>query len=475
MRGHVYKRGRTWTVVYDLGEQPRSRCGDCGWKAWQPAVERRCPVCGGDVTGRRERRQRSVSGFRDRASAEDHLALRLSELARGGMVMPSDVTVGEYLQRWLEVQRSQLEPVTWVNYRRRIARYFEPTLGAIGLQALRAQHLNELYADLKARGGAKGQPLSVATVRRLHAVLHKALNDAAKEDLVAYNVASKATLPKRDIHLDAPRKGAVASWTAEELRRFLRLVAGHRFEAAFVLAASTGMRRGELAGLTWGDVDLDAQTLHVRYAIGVAEGRIYHKLTKTNRPRTISIDARTVTALRTQRRVQAAQRLAWPGEWLDEWDLVFTREDGSPLNPMQLSDAFRKLVPSPDLPRIRLHDLRHTHATLLLQAGVPVKVVADRLGHADVSMTLNVYAHVLPAMDSHARHLRRARLRRARCPLTSSPPTTSSAQRRRPRPHRHRPRLHQAPERSELARAPDPPPFPPRSHSQSCTRVRVDA
>ena len=387
MRGHVYKRGETWTVVWDLGKQPRTRCDGCGWSAWEPVPRRACPGCDGPVASRRERRQRSKGGFADRGSAEDHLALRLAEHARGGLVMPSDVTVGEYLARWLEVQRSQLEPSTWTSYRRRIARYLEPSLGELRLQELRVQHLNELYAQLKARGGAQGQPLSVASVRRLHGVLHKALNDAAKQDVVAHNVASRATLPKREVHLDAPARGHVAAWTSEELRTFLTLIEGHRFESAFVLAASTGMRRGEVAGLLWDDVDLDAQTLHVRHGLGVADGRLYHKLTKTNRPRSISIDVRTAAALRTQRRVQAEQRLAAGAAWADELGLAFTRDDGRPLHPMHLTDAFRKLVPAPGLPRIRLHDLRHTHATLLLQAGVPVKVVADRLGHADVSMT----------------------------------------------------------------------------------------
>jgi integrase len=398
----VYKRGATWTVVYDAGEQPRARCGACGWKAWGIATRGRCPECRGEVEVARERRQRSKGGFGSQSAAEDFLALRLAEVARGGLVMPSDITVGEYLQRWMEVQESQLEPVTWINYGRRIARYFDPQLGGIPLQALRVQQINELYADLKARGGAHGQPLSVSTVRRLHAVLHKALNDAARQDLVAYNVASKATLPKRDVHLDSPTVRRFQAWNAQELRRFLTLIEGHGFEPAYILAANTGMRRGEVAGLTWGDVDLDNATIYVRHALGYVKRRAYHKFPKTNRPRTISIDPMTVAALRARRREQAAHRLAWPGEWDNVWDLVFTREDGRWINPMQFTDKFRKVVAASDLPRITLHDLRHTHATLLLQAGVPVKVVADRLGHADISMTLNTYAHVLPAMDQHA-------------------------------------------------------------------------
>ncbi|MDP8930709.1 MAG: site-specific integrase [Actinomycetota bacterium] len=402
MRGHVYKRGETWTAVFDVGEQPRTRCASCDWKRWGVSARSRCPECREPVEVPRERRQRSKGGFPSKAAAEDHLALRLAEIARGAHVMPNDITVGEYLSRWLEVQRSQLEPTTWVNYRRRIARYFEPALGGIPLQALRVQHLNALYAEIKERGGAKGQPLSVATVRRLHAVLHKALNDAAKQDLVAYNVASKATLPKRDIHLDEPNDKRFKAWNADELRAFLALIEGHPLESAFVLAANTGMRRGELAGLIWEDVDLDGRQLYVRHALGYVNKRAYLKAPKTNRPRTISIDAGTVAVLRARRRAQAVDKLAWPGEWANEWGLVFTREDGRWINPMQYTDKFRKLVEASDLPRITLHDLRHTHATLMLQAGVPVKVVADRLGHADISMTLNTYAHVLPAMDEQA-------------------------------------------------------------------------
>ncbi len=402
MRGHVHKRGRTWTVVFDLGEQPRMRCANCGWKAWGASLRSRCPDCGGTVEAPHERRQRSKGGFPTKAAAEDYLAQSIAEVVRGTLVMPANTTIGEYLQQWLEIQRTQLEPTTWINYRRRIARYFQPRLGNIPLQALRVQHLNALYAELKERGGAKGQPLAVATVRRLHAVLHKALKDAARQDLVAYNVASKATLPKRDLHLDHGVEKRFRAWNAKELRTFLKLVEGHPLEAAFLLAANTGMRRGELLGLTWEDVDLEGRSFYVRHALACVEKRAYLKATKTNRPRTISIDARTVAALRARRREQTAQRLAWPGPWGNDWDLVFTRADGRYVNPLQLTDAFRKTLATSDLPRIRLHDLRHTHATLMLQAGVPVKVVADRLGHADITMTLNTYSHVLPAMDQRA-------------------------------------------------------------------------
>ncbi len=129
MRGHVYKRGRTWTVVFDLGEQPRMRCAACGWKNWGASLRSRCPDCGGGVEARRERRQRSKGGFPTKAAAEDHLAQSIAEVTHGTLVLPANTTVAEYLQQWLEIQRSQLEPTTWINYRRRIARYFQPHLG----------------------------------------------------------------------------------------------------------------------------------------------------------------------------------------------------------------------------------------------------------------------------------------------------------------------------------------------------------
>jgi integrase len=179
------------------------------------------------------------------------------------------------------------------------------------------------------------------------------------------------------------------TWTAPELRRFLSHVQGERLYALWLLAATTGMRRGELLALKWPDVDLAAAR------VSVAESK-----TAAGR-RSVALDPATVTALKAWRRQQAAERLAWGAGWLN-LGLTFTREDGSALNPVWVNVTFTKRQRTIGLPRIRFHDLRHTHATIALQAGVHAKVMQERLGHASISITLDLYSHVIPAMQEDA-------------------------------------------------------------------------
>ena len=167
----------------------------------------------------------------------------------------------------------------------------------------------------------------------------------------------------------------------------------------YVLALNTDLRRGELLGLRWADVDVAGQRLHVRNNRVRIEGGTTQGTPKSGKTRSFKLDPMTLELLRDLRRCQAEQRLAWPGEWGNGDDLVFTHEDGRPLAPDHVTKRSRALVDGLDLPAIRLHDTRHTFATLSLQAGVPVKVVSERLGHATVAFTLDVYGHVLPADD----------------------------------------------------------------------------
>jgi integrase len=192
------------------------------------------------------------------------------------------------------------------------------------------------------------------------------------------------------------------SWTAAELRAFLEHVEGDRLAAVWMVAASTGMRRGEVLGLRWADVDLDLARVAVRQTLVLAGRQVVTSEPKTSRGRrSIALDPRTVAALKAWRAAQKAERLAWGPSWTDT-GLVFTREDGTPIHPEWLSDAFEWRVRTAGLPRIRLHDLRHTHASLGLAAGVPVKVMSERLGHATSSFTADVYQHVTPALEEQA-------------------------------------------------------------------------
>jgi integrase len=196
-------------------------------------------------------------------------------------------------------------------------------------------------------------------------------------------------------------EGEIKAWDAEELQIFLRHVRTDWWYPFMRLAAMTGMRRGEVLGLRWSDLDFDRGSLAVRQAIVAAGYDTYLDTPKSHRPRTIDLDPKTMKALRRRRKEQLEDRLASGDSYLGS-DLVFTKADGSLVHPDTFTQAFDRKVEQTGLRRITLHGLRHTHATLLLKAGVPVQVVSQRLGHSDPGFTLRLYGHVLPSMQADA-------------------------------------------------------------------------
>jgi integrase len=215
---------------------------------------------------------------------------------------------------------------------------------------------------------------------------------------VPKNVASLADPPKQRQSGSREMK----TWTPEELRVFLGAMAGHRLKAAYLLAATTGMRRGEVLGVRWSDLDVARRRLAVRQTVTSVNYRIEFGTPKTARSRrSIALDSGTVTALLQHRARQAVEREAVSWRYQDN-DLIFAKLDGSPIHPDYFSQCFDRTVAKLDVPRIRLHDLRHTHATLGLAAGIPPKVMSDRLGHATVAFTLDIYTHAIPQMESDA-------------------------------------------------------------------------
>ena len=259
-----------------------------------------------------------------------------------------------------------------------------------------SQPPERLYRELLDGGGRNGRALSRSTVDSVHAVLRKAFNDAMlNEQIIESNPVLRAKRPRKD------RVEVAPMWGAADLGRFLGYAKRHRLFAFFHLAAFTGARRGELLNLAWSDVDLDARSVRIRGSASVVEGRRIVGTTKGGRSRLVSIDASTVRVLQAHRARQAEERLVIESDWPDS-DLVFRTAFGEPVFPDTPSQLLPKLIdqynathPAGPLPRIRLHDLRHVHATTLLLAGEPVHVVAARLGHADPSVTLRVYAHVI--------------------------------------------------------------------------------
>lgn len=315
-------------------------------------------------------------------------------------IEPSRMTLADYLRdEWLPAMRGEVRPSTLDSYRRNIELHVVPRLGRTALQKLTPADLTRHYAHLLAEGRRDGEGgLSLKTVRNIHQVLRKAFEDAARLGYLARNPTASANAPKPSAAIGRE----MVVWNADELRRFLAQQQDHRLYALFFLAAHTGMRRGEVLGLRWRDVDLANARVAVRRSIISVAYKVQISDAKTERSRrVIDLDARTVETLRAHRAVQAIERKEI-GACHAGSDLVFCRPDGTPLHPDIFRQTFRRRVARAGVPKIRFHDLRHTHASLLMQAGVPAKVVSERLGHATVGFTMQIYAHVMPGMQADA-------------------------------------------------------------------------
>lgn len=353
-----------------------------------------------DPTTGKERRRWHPGGPRKR-DAERLVNELVKRKDDGTYRGPDRLSLGEYLtDRWLPGQKSQLRASTFDSYRRNIDLHVLPRIGGIALQKLVPEDLDGLYAALATEGRRDGKVggLSPKSIRLVHLILHKALSDARRKETVTRNVAELSDPPK----LRAARRQEIKVWSAEQLHTFLDLCADHRLHPAWFVASHTGMRRGEVLGLRWADVDLNGRRLSVSQAvILVAYELVVSDIKTDNGRRTIDLDERTVGVLRAWRKRQLEERLL-VGAGYGDRDLVFARPDGAPTNPDLFSQSFDRFVARSALPRIRLHDLRHTHASILLKAGVPVKVVSERLGHASPAFTITVYQHVLPGMQADA-------------------------------------------------------------------------
>lgn len=379
MQGHIHRRvhttndGRTTTTWYVVVDRERDKNG--------------------------KRRQKWHGGFATRKEAEAARAKIVNDINTGDYISATTTTVETYLRNtWLPTVRARLKSSTWDSYSRNLELHVYPPLGTVALQRLTGASLNALYAELLLSGRRNGPGgLSARSVRYIHTILHKAFSDALDTQLIRYNPAERAKPPK-------PEKSTgneLRFWQPHELRRYLASVRGTRLYAAWHLSAMTGMRRGEVLGLRWKDVDLDRARLSVRHTIISVAYEMKESTPKTHRPRVIDLDPATVEVLRGHQASQAEEQAA-RGAGCTSQDLVFARENGTPIHPERFSQLFDLEVKRSGLPRIRLHDLRHTHATIALRAGVPVKVISERLGHESPAFTLRQYAHVMPGMQAEA-------------------------------------------------------------------------
>ena len=363
MAGNITKRGENrWQVKVFLGRDPDS--------------------------GKQKFHNKTINGTKKDAQA--YLNKVLYERDRGVWVEPSTMLVGDYLDRWVaEVDTSRSKTREYNNWV--IGKYIKPAIGGIQLGRLSAFDIQGLYNSLTNRG------LAAASVRRFHNLLSSALRTAQRMGFAAKN-------PAADVILPTVKKIKMKVLDAEQARRFLTAARQDRYAVLWALALETGMRPEEYLGLTWSDLDLREGVIMLQRVLHwLKDGSWRFEPPKTDSGcRRIRLSASLITLLVSHRQAQNAERQAMGADWLD-FDFVFPAVNGAPFRRENLTKRhFKPLLHAAGLPDIRLYDLRHTSATLLLLEGVHVKIVSERLGHADVTLTLNTYSHVLPDMQRDA-------------------------------------------------------------------------
>jgi len=355
------------------------------------------------VTVDGKRRQISRGPFDRKKDAEAWLRAELQLAREGRPTIPHRQTVGDLLDEWLAVVSHRLAPSTLAEYQRIVEHRLRPQLGATKLADLRPAHIARAFDALRQPGGNRrgkaSKGLSETTLMHTHAVLRTALAWAVKQRMISTNPAEDVDRPKR-------QRGEMLIWSAEELGKFLAHCQSDRLYPLIRLAAFTGMRRSELLGLVWTDVDLSRSTVSIRRTrTRIGYEMVDRATTKSAASaRLVDLDAETVTVLADWRKAQAAERELW-GSAYEDTAHVFTREDGTPVHADHLAQRFERLVKAAGVPAIRFHDLRHTHASLLLAAGVPVLDVSRRIGHASAAVTLTVYARLMPGQGQRAASL----------------------------------------------------------------------
>lgn len=350
-------------------------------------------------TGKRRQQMHTFRGTRK--EAEKRLRDLCSSLDEGSYVEPTKMTLGAWLTEWLQSSvKPRVRTATYVRYEGIIDKaLLKASIAGLPLQKIRPSHLEAYYAEASKK-------LSASTLTLHHAILHRALRKAVRDRLIASNPARDLEGKPRRSH----SKGENARqhcWSVAEAQRFLTAAknAGEQAAAFYSLALDSGMRKGELCGLQWNDVDLEAGKVRVIQQLvtpKLKDGVPEYGPTKTGRVRTLTVSPETIALLRSYRKAQREQMMAHRDTWKD-FGLVFTRELGQPLLMNNLGQReYARLIEAAGIKAIKFHGLRHTCATLLLQGGVPVHVVSERLGHSKVSMTMEVYAHVLPDMQRDA-------------------------------------------------------------------------
>jgi len=371
MRGHITKRSKdSYSIVLDVGTDP--------------------------ITGKRKQQRVSVKGTKK--NAEKRLSELLHQLDDGIFVKPGKSTLSEFLERWLkEYAWPNLSPRTAEGYEYIIRRHLIPALGNIPLTQIKPEHLQKYYSEKLSAGRCDGNGgLSARTVRHHHITLHTALESAVKWGVLVRNPADAVTPPRcqqTEMHV----------LDEAGIHTLLEAAKDAPYYALFYMALYTGMRRSELLALRWSDVDLMLCEVSVTRTLHhLIDGTFVYRPPKTAKSRRlVALSPSTALVLKEHKEKQETEHILM-GVPLKDSDLVFSHADGQPFLPNTVTHSWEKLVKRLSLGHIRLHDARHTHASLMLKQGVHPKIVQERLGHSSITVTFDTYSHVAPGLQEAA-------------------------------------------------------------------------
>jgi integrase len=366
MKGSVYKRGNTYSVDCKLYKDKNNK-----WVRLQKG------------------------GFRTKREANMFLAEELSKVNRGEIAEYENMLVGDFLKLWLDQYcKHNLKSSTYANRKNLIESRIIPKIGELHVEELKPIHFSKFYNELHEQG------YSSDYIHTMHSVLRTAFRYAVKWEITSKYMMENVDAPKLN------KTKQIQTWTLEQASKFLKFtekIENDYRHIIYVLAIFTGMRKGEILGLRWSDVDFDNNKLQVVQTVykPLKSAPTIQSTKTAGSMRSVSIPENVVQELKTHKRKQLEIRLKFGNAYKNN-DLVCPRIDGSPMDPRAVNEHFTECIKKSKLPKIRFHDLRHTHATIMLKLGEHPKVVSERLGHKDVNITLNTYSHVLPNMQEDA-------------------------------------------------------------------------
>lgn len=358
MKGYVRKRGNKWSFTVDIGKDPR--------------------------TGKRK--QKTQSGFKTKKEAQSALAELMNNVDKGVYIEPTKRKFKEFAMHFLEnIYVNKVKASTYERTESLLRTQILPWFQEVELEKIDQFLIHDFYKEKKEEG------LSSSYIQRMHEVLRRLLKVAYKWELIPKDIASLVEAPRLE-------KKEMNVWSVDQVNEFLKFTKHSRYSPVFFLAAYTGMRKGEILGLHWNDINFEEKTIRISKTLYKVKDRyLLHEPKTKSSIRTIYMDDDITRVLKKQRVKQNLEKLK-AGNVYEDHNLVFAQETGNYVFPTAVNALFLRYIRQSGIPRIRFHDLRHTHATILLSMGVNPKIVAERLGHSSVQITLDTYSHVLPSM-----------------------------------------------------------------------------